>query len=255
MWRIQRKFIILLVLMAIIGFIIFSFYQKYKTVPTCFDNKKNGTEAGVDCGGECISCQLLTTQDIWVVWSIFTRVRDGSYDTIAYIKNPNLWYGSSRIEYEITLKDAEGISVGTRKGATFIAPNEQAIIVETDLRTNLIPKTAEFKIKPVTWTRDINPPPLYDIGFIKREHSARQNAEGIRQSIVETAIFNNTSKNFSTVFVSVFLYDKNKNIIGANKTIVEDLNAGETRPLQFIWPEEIQGPVESVDGSARVNIY
>ncbi len=246
---------ILIVPMTIIGFILFSFYQKYKSVSTCFDAIKNQHEDDIDCGGECISCQLLITQDLRVVWSVFTRVRDGSYDAIAYIKNPNLRYGSSRVEYEIILKDAEGISIGTREGATFIASNEQIIIIETDIRTNLIPKTAGFKIKRVIWTRDDNPPPLHDIGFIKREYSVRQSAEGIRQSMVETAIFNNTPKNFSTVFVSVFLYDKNKNIIGANKTIVENLNAGETRPLQFIWPEEIHGSVESIEGSARVNTF
>lgn len=255
MWRIQRQFIIFMIPMVIIGFILFSFYQKYKGVPTCFDNKKNGQEDGVDCGGRCVSCRFFETQSIQVVWSVVMPIREGSYDVIANIKNPNLQHGSSQVDYEIKLNDAEGVSIGTWNGSTFIAPNEDVVIVETDIRTSFIPKTAEFKIKRVVWIRDINPPPSQSIGFTKRTHSVQENTEGIRQSIVETAIFNNTLENFSSVFVTMLLYDKNKNIIGAHKTIVENLNVGETRPLQFVWPEEIHSSIEDIEGSARVNTF
>ena len=66
-------------------------------------------------------------------------------------------------------------------------------------------------------------------------------------------IFNNTLETISRANVSILLFERDRNIIGASRTIVENLQPGETREISFSWPEEIKGTIDSIEGHVRVN--
>lgn len=254
-WRVKRKITILVILGLALSFIPYSLYKKIHVEPTCFDTKRNQGEEGVDCGGPCIPCRFLTVNTIEVVWSKFLLVREGSYDGIAFIKNPNPYYGSLFVEYSFELLDDKNALIATREGNTFLLPGEQITIIEPDIRTNLKAKTVSFKVKNVSWGRVYEPTPRYDVGLTKREYEVTENAQGISQSVVKTGIFNNTNETFSRVFVSVFLYDNEKNIIGVSKTILENVTPLETRPLTFVWPGKVADTVSAIEGEVRINSF
>lgn len=252
-WRQKRKFTILSVIMLVVASIGFSYYEKYKTIPTCFDNRQNGDEEGVDCGGSCIPCKYLALKDVDVYWAKYLNPRRGSYDAVAYVKNPNLYYGSLKLNYEFELYDESNALVAVRNGSTFIHPNESVTIIEPDLRTNLPVRTVNFKIMESAWILIRDQLPVYDISLVRRNYSVVANVRGVKQSVVSADIFNNTLETISRANVSILLFDKDRNIIGAGRTIVESLNPGETREISFSWPEEIRGTVDSIEGHVRVN--
>ncbi len=251
----RRQLVILMVPITIVAMTVFLMYQRYRTVPTCFDGIQNQQEAGVDCGGECDSCRLFQTKPPEVTWTRIIRAREESYDAVVFIKNPNQQHGAPRLEYTVILRDANGVEIGKRANSTFLLPDEEVMIVEPDIRTPLIPNSVDFNVITVAWTREYTPHAPYDLGLSRRSHSIVETPRGSKESVVKTDIFNNTSERFSVVHVSIFLYDENRNIIGVNKTIVENLGAGETRPLEFVWPEAIQGTITSIEGTVRINEF
>lgn len=252
-WRQQRQLTILLFLFAIIGTFLFSVYERYKPIPTCFDNKKNQTEQDVDCGGPCIPCQFLQTKNIEIFWAKALRAREGSYDAVAFIKNPNFYYGSLAMRYQFELFDENGTIIALRSGNTFILPNESVHIIEADMRTTLTVKSVVFKVlgADLVFVRDQLP--VKDIAIVKRTYEVRTNVRGGKQSVVTAELLNNTLDQFSRAFINMLLFDKDRNIIGANRTAIEDLKPGETRTLTFIWPEVISNAIESMEGRVRVN--
>lgn len=254
-WRKRRQITIFIIFIFFIALIGLFFYSRYQPIATCFDNKQNGNEEGVDCGGSCISCKLLEVHDVEVVWTKLLTARPGSFDALASIKNPNIYFGSMNVDYEFELLDETGAPVALRTGTTFLLPSERITLIEPNIRTQLKARTVLFKIRNVQWGRVYDIAPRYDLGLGKRDYSVIETTAGIRQSVVDTSIYNNSAENFSQVFVSVFLYDAEKNIIAANKTVMENVSAGEVRPIRFVWPQEITTPVAGIEGEVRVNSF
>ncbi len=254
-WRHRRQLAIFSVIVLFFAVIVYFIYAANREIPTCFDQRQNQNEEGVDCGGNCISCQLLTIRDIQTVWTKLVPVRLGSYDAAAFVKNPNLYFGTLNLQYEFELLDDKGASIALREGTTYLLPGEDAVIIEPDIRSSLDARTVNFKIRNVSWGRTYELAPHYDVGFGKRDYRVVENPQKIKQSIVETSIFNNTAEAFSRADAQVLLYDANKNVIAVNLTAIEDLQPGETRPITFQWPQEIRGTVDSIEGRVRINSF
>jgi hypothetical protein len=88
-WGKRRSLIVITTLvgvavafLAVLGFAIF-----YKT-PTCTDDKQNGGEAGIDCGGSCSTVCSAQAQAASVRFAR-TLMQSGRVDLIAYVDNPN----------------------------------------------------------------------------------------------------------------------------------------------------------------------
>lgn len=254
-WRKRRQLTIFLTAALVLGFLGWYVYELNKEIPTCFDGKQNGAEEGADCGGSCISCKLLEVRDAQVIWTKLLVARPGSFDALASVKNPNIYFGTMKMDYEFELLDETGASIALRTGTTFLLPEERITLIEPDIRTNLKAQTVLFKIRGVAWGRVYEPTPRYDLGLGKRDYSVMQSTAEIKQGIVDTSVHNNSGETFSEVYVAIFLYDMEKNIIAANKTTLENLAPGEIRPIRFVWPQEILIPISGIEGEVRVNSF
>ena len=91
-----------------------------KPTPTCFDNRQNGTETGIDCGGGCTPCAQKYAQDIEVDSIIKFASGDARTVVIAYLKNPNDAYGFRDVLYTITAKDVSGQTIGSTSDHLFM---------------------------------------------------------------------------------------------------------------------------------------
>jgi len=70
--------------------IVFGFYNfALKPRPSCFDKKQNGSEIGVDCGGNCKSCEIDKLQPLDFSPSAFSVVQDNKMFIYNRIVNPN----------------------------------------------------------------------------------------------------------------------------------------------------------------------
>jgi len=120
-WASRRQFkyfsgVVLFMALIIFLILIPVIFRK----PTCSDNRQNGAEMGVDCGG---SCSLMCDEEILapvVLWSRAFHVVGNNYNLVAYAENRNKDSGVIKANYEFRIYDANNKLLGRREGSTFI---------------------------------------------------------------------------------------------------------------------------------------
>ena len=110
------------VYLAFFGAILWFGYRMIVPAPSCTDGIQNGSEQGVDCG--VAACNVLCAAPILSlsVASVDILNAGTGFDVLVRIENPNPLYGASRIDYTLTVTDASGATLATRRGATYANP-------------------------------------------------------------------------------------------------------------------------------------
>src|ERR1700683_2811708 len=73
-------------------------------------------------GGPCLILNDSYLQPSAVLWARAFQVRDGSYNAVAYIQNPNANAGVISANYQFSLYDSENVLIAERSGTTYIMP-------------------------------------------------------------------------------------------------------------------------------------
>lgn len=250
-WRSQRQLVIFFVLVAPIVAAAFFIIKGLIPVATCFDNKKNQDEIGLDCGGSCASCEFKYPKAITVFSSRAVLVSENFYDLAAEIENPNEFLSSVNVEYEFKLYDRFGL-VTTRTGKTFLYAQERTFIIEPGISTTRPAERAEFRITRVDWQekRDFAPTVIAE----QRLHSVEE-VQGKRQSVVDITLLNKSPYDFAEIEVQVAVIDKEKNLLGVNKIVVENVLSQSRQNVKSIWPQEFTGEISVINVQARANIF
>jgi len=107
--------------LAFWGAIIFSGYVLlFRSMPTCFDARQNGTETGIDCGGGCAPCGQKYAQDIGVDSIARFAAGDTRTVVVAYLENPNREFGFKDVTYTITATDKNGMTIKASSDHIFL---------------------------------------------------------------------------------------------------------------------------------------
>lgn len=253
-WGAQRQFLIvggfLAIIIVIAGILI---YPKLNPEPTCFDNKMNGGEQGVDCGGACQKICSFATTDVVVKWVRPFSVTDTVASVVAYIENPNVYAAAQNVPYEFRLYDENQSFITERQGTTYIAPNGTSAIFEGGIKVgNRIPTYARFKFlsDPVWVTID----PRVDSIKLFPKNQMLENAETKPRFSAEVT---NTSDLYSArnIGVVAILYDENDNAVGASQTLIENLGPGEMRPTYFTWQKPFANPAVRNEVISRFDVF
>ena len=110
--------------LVILGLLGWGIYGLVKPTASCFDQKLNQDEEEVDCGGaSCIVCAILHLKPIEVKPLILFPVGD-QMTTLLEFRNANATYGASSFAYTVTLYDAQGTILASRRNTSFIYPTE-----------------------------------------------------------------------------------------------------------------------------------
>jgi len=211
--------------------------------PTCFDNKLNGTEIGIDCGGSCSRfCDSDTSSPV-VVWSRAFPVTANIYNLAAYVENPNQNAAVSKVDYEFLIYDTNNKLIGTRKGSTFIPPNQAFVVFEPRFNSGEIQvKSVSFEFtSPLVWQKK---EPTINILPITVENIILDNNYNLPSL---TAKKKNDSIHDIPPFSAVaILYDIDHNVINISKTDKDGILSNASLPISFTWPEALSGvPVKN----------
>jgi len=250
-WRAHRQLVVFLIVIS--PLIAAGIFVVQYAIPTasCFDNKQNQHELGIDCGGECFSCELKFPQSIKVFWSRAVPVRKDSYDVAAEIENRNERVSSVDAEYEFTLYDEFG-PITKRTGKTFLYAQERTLVIEPNIETPRAANRAEFRIVHVEWQekKDLAPTIIAE----RRQYNLVDD-HGKKHSEVGITLFNSSPYDFASVEVQVAVIDKDQNLLGVNKIIVENLRSQSRQDIKSIWPQQFAGEVSVINVQPRVNIF
>ena len=135
-WSTKRKFLYtcaaLVVLIFLIGLPTFFIVHK---APSCFDSLKNQGEQETDCGGPCtILCKADALSPI-IHWQRFFQAKNGVYNVLAYIENPNINSAISNVPYVFKLYDNNNLLIYERRGATFVPSKKIFGVFESNIVT------------------------------------------------------------------------------------------------------------------------
>lgn len=217
------------------------FFSVYKP-PSCFDGKLNQTETAIDRGGPC---QLLDTNYVQphaVLWSRTFPVRDGFYNAVAYIENPNQAAGVYDAAYQFKLYDERNILIAERFGRVPVFPGKVFPIFESRIDTgNRVPVRTFFSfVSDFTWERMEDP--TLGISIINEKLSGVETSPRI-----DAVVRNNTVLAKEDVVIITTLFDPAGNAMASSRTLVERIVPNEEIPIAFTWPHPFSADVARVD--------
>jgi len=230
---------ILTVIVVISAPIIFSSLHKK---PTCFDGKQNQGETAIDKGGPCINLDGRSLQEYSVLWARAFPIRDGFYNAVAYVENPNARAGMYSIRYEFKLYDDKNILIAQRFGSTPLFPGGVFPVFESRIDAgNRVPARTTFSF--VTQ------------GVWKKMKNATRGIEIYNQRTsdvtsaprVDAVIKNNNLTSLSNIILVAVLFDDKDNAIATSRTLIENLNPGEDKTIAFTWPRPFKQKVARID--------
>ena len=204
------------------GLIVFGiYYIWFKPAPTCFDNKKNQGETGVDCGGPCLSCEIRQLKPLEASWIKYFP-SEGRLSIAAEIKNPNLDYGANGFSYLIDVMDKEGGLIKNISGQSVSYAGEIKYLVEiTEVDYQKVGE-ARINLSNFNWQSKQNfSAPDVQLREIKTQAANADNT-GIS---VNGFLANQNAFGLSKARLVAFLINQNGNELAASKTELENIPA------------------------------
>lgn len=237
---------------AIILLIAWPTYRLMNPAATCSDGIQNGTEEGVDCGAVCgLSCPMpvmaLEQRD-----SVILQTGPNQYDVLVHLENVNATYGASRVEYAVTIRDANATELAVRRGVTYVNPAQPRYLLFPlrDLATAPASVTVFIEPSDVQWS-ELSIEAAGDVQFSVRGDRF-STASGSAEYYASVA--NRSTFNFDDVDVVVLVHDASGGIVGADTTTIRTMIAGEERGIAIKWPFAIPSGVRA-ESIVTTNVF
>jgi len=252
----QRKKIIIITIYLLIFFlIIFGLYYIFKPKPSCFDNIQNQNEKGIDCGGVCQKeCNEIKAHNLIIgETGIVPSGIVGKYDFYAKVSNPNVAFGDKNLTYEIEFKDADGNTIVSQLGSSFVLPSEEKYIIQNNIELSTIPTSGILKIISSDWTRFDDYYERPDIQIVNKNYS--EVSDGVGFANAHGLLRNRSPFDFDGIKIQVILRDIDGKVLALNSTEMKNIKAGEDRDFKVFWPSSFPGVVSLMEVQADVNIF
>ncbi len=219
-------FIVLGAIVFIAGFFIY----RALPAPTCIDQKQNQGEEDIDCGGPCKPC-IRQPKDIVKIWSRIFEIKEGVYDAVALVENPNLFYVMPLFKYTFQLYDSRNVLVGIKEGQGFLGPQDKFIILEPAINVGgRKPTRVEIEIEP-----------LSDWQYLSKKKPALIVSDkrffNTPFPLLEVDISNQSVFPISNIQIAAVLDDEKGNTVGASVTELDTIAGESKRTVTFTWPK------------------
>lgn len=209
------------------------FFYWYLNIPkTCSDGIQNNDETAVDKGGSCPLLDERTLSPHAILWTREFPVRDGTYNVIAYVENPNDGAGVFIAPYRFKLYDARNILVAEREGAGFLMPGTVTPIFEgaIDTGNRTVARAYLEFTAPLVWERmnDATTPIQIESKTVTDANSAPRLAVTVRNTSVV---------DLRDVQFVASVFDTAGNAFAGSSTVIPILHDGEQKEIVFTWPD------------------
>jgi hypothetical protein len=243
-WSSKRKFIYAVIALVIVAVaIVLPAWKIFYVPPSCTDNKQDGDEQGVDCGGSCtVLCQnsFLTLPP--ASWVRFVPVAPDTYNVAAYMVNPNPKAGAKNVPYTFELIDANGLPLAHASGTFDLAPGRNSLAFAGPL----VIKTT----KPVRAVMTVDADPIWSVGNDPLPTllvADKSYGESTTTSRLTVTLKNTGALPIQPINVYAILDDASGNAIDFSRTIVDGIRPGSTAIAPFTWPHGHSGKVISIE--------
>ena len=211
--------------------------------PTCFDNKKNGFEVDVDCGGTCSLKCSSEVVPLSVIWSRALPVGTSTYDIVGLIENKNINNTPRDVPYKFTIFNKNGDQIFARFGTTTIAVEDELPIIIQNISLNDMPYKTVLTLMPTKHYTAVERNPVPPIKTLR----TRQEEGDIPR--VYVTVKNTQQLTFTHLPVRIVLYDDDNNALGVGETFITFLDKEEQKDLVFTWKQPFSMPI------SRISVY
>ena len=201
--------------------------------PTCHDGKQDQGETAVDRGGPCLLLDDRYLQPHAVLWARSFQIRDGSYNAVAYIENPNPNAGVPSANYKFSLYDSQNILIAERTGTTYIMPNGITPVFTAGIDTgNRIVAHTYFTLtdSSLQWERASDPTSVITV-------ASKQISNTDTEPELSAITRNSSVADLTNVSFIAVVYDTVGNAINASATILPRLAGSSQSQIGFTWPD------------------
>lgn len=238
--RTVKQLLYFLLYIAILGLIIFLIYLwLVQPKATCFDNRKNQGETGIDCGGVCQSCEIKTLKPLTAQRINLSQTQNKTVIT-AEITNPNQNFGADSFTYTIDFYNKDGAKIDSLSNSSFIYAAGIKAIFEVDEKVNF----SEINNASISFS---------NIHWVSKENFSQPLVELQNQKIVdgkplklEGAIINHNNFSINLKLLG-FVYDHYGIQISASKTEINNVGAKEQKNFQIVFPLDVS--LDQIDQS------
>jgi len=217
------------------------YYANFHQPPNCFDERQNGAERGMDCGGGCVRICAFDVQKPTVQWARSFRVTEGKYNAVAYVQNTNQFAGSPEVPYTMSLYDAQGL-ITQRTGSTILPADSVYPVFEARIDTQGRVPTQTFL--------EIDDALLWVSAAGGREQftvQSRTLTGADASPRLEAQIYNNSLSDADRVEVVATIFDARGNALTSSRTFLDDFMGRSDQTAVFTWPEPIAKTVRSCE--------
>ncbi|MFA5933768.1 MAG: hypothetical protein WC795_00890 [Candidatus Paceibacterota bacterium] len=253
-WAVKRQLFFISIFLGLIMLIIgILAVPKLIAKPTCTDTKQNGTEAGIDCGGECPNFCPFEVNSAIVLWARSFQSSTNTYNAVAYIENQNSNAAIKSIPYEFKIYDENSIIITSRKGIAFIPPNGRTPIFESTISVgNRTPVRTSFEfIGKLDWIK-VDSHIIENLPIVSRDNNLI-NIDTTPK--LTSTIVNNSFYDLFDVEVVAILYNADGNAIAASKTVIDSLAKSSSVPVFFTWSKPFGDTISTIEVIPRINIF
>lgn len=229
--------------LALWAALIGGIYFLQKPTPTCFDNRMDQNETGIDCGGVCAKvcvplaiAPLAQSGDPKLILlgnpAVTSTAVAPHISVVAEVQNRNTDFGASSFEYVFKVYDLGGAELASFPGRSFIYSGEikRLVLLNETLPAGSSPSYARLVMQNPLWlpTARFPRPEL----VVQTVSTAETNGNLITQG----TLANQDSVDFSTVYITAIYYDPSGAILGVSGTERNNVVAGESREFTLFHP-------------------
>lgn len=209
---------------------------------TCDDGKRNQDEEGIDCGGSCPNICSFSTEELIIKWSRAFLVKEGIYNAVAYVENPNIDLEAKQIPYVFKLYDKTGLLVYERKGFADIPAQRIIPIFEETIQTGnreVKRTTFEFASLP-KWEKAKGE--TINLGVENISIKSQNGFTNLQADLENPSVYK-----VEHVKVMAVLFDTDGNAINSSKTELDFVNKDSREKIVFTWPSEFADSVAKIE--------
>lgn len=234
-WSQKRKILYALALALVV--ILLAAYPVYRItnpVPSCFDGRQNGTEAGVDCGGSCNLYCSSQVKDIRIVWAKAFLVVPGRYDLGAYVENPNTSAGIKNARYTLRMLDSTGAVLAEGKGSVEIPPASTFLLFAGNVSATGTPDKVEVEFDPDDMAHWVKAEAVPSVLMTKNQSLKNTDTKPrFDATLLNTDLVNDAGY----ASLGAVIYDAARHPFAISRTYIDGVPKGGTQDIFFTWPE------------------
>ena len=229
-WQTRRKVLYFLAtLFTLVATTVYLMRDTIFPAPTCFDNKQNGFEIGVDCGGTCSLRCSSEVVPLSVLWVRSLPVSGNRYDFVGMVSNKNINNAAHEVSYTFSLYGADGSVVQEIKGTTATPINGDFPIVRQSISI-----LKPFKSVVLT-LGDGSHYSVHEKTTSPTVITSNPEYSVTDRSRVYVAVQNRKLMTIRDLPVNVILYDENNNAYAVGSTVIPTLGKEEIKKAVFVW--------------------